>query len=150
MIITICSSIDFTPKILEIKEKLELKGHKVNIPFFSEKIFKKEISFEDFLKSKEENKGDTLLRQSQDINLTKRHLNLILKSDAILVLNLEKKGYDNYIGGNTLIEMGFAFGNDKKIFLYNSIPEKSEVIHYTDEIIDMNPIVINKNLELID
>lgn len=150
MIITICSSIDFTPKILEVKKELELKGHEVHIPFFSEKILRQEISFEEFLRLKKENKGDTILRQAQDINLTKRHLNLILKSDAILVLNLEKKGLENYIGGNTLIEMGFAFGNDKKIFLYNEIPEKSEVIHYTDEIIDMNPIVINKDLGLIE
>lgn len=37
----------------------------------------------------------------------------ICGSDAILVLNYDKKGIKNYIGGNTLMEMGFAHVHDK-------------------------------------
>jgi hypothetical protein len=44
------------------------------------------------------------------------------------------------------MELGFAYGFGKTIYLYNPIPEKSERIHYTDEIIAMKPIVINGNL----
>jgi nucleoside 2-deoxyribosyltransferase len=149
MIITICSSIDFTPEILKIKESLEKKGHIVNIPYFTQKIADGEMSYEEFLKIKAE-AGDILLRELESVDMIKRYWNFIKNSDAILVLNLTKKGIDNYIGGSTLMEMGFAYGHDKKIFLYNQIPERSERIHYVDEIIDMKPIVLGGNLEFID
>jgi uncharacterized membrane protein (UPF0127 family) len=54
-----------------------------------------------------------------------------LKSDAVLVLNYDRKGIKNYIGGNTLMEIGFAHVLNKKIYLMNPIPEiefyKSEI-----------------------
>ena len=45
------------------------------------------------------------------------------KSDCILVLNLTKNGIENYIGGNTFLEIGFAHVLGKKIYLYNNIPQ---------------------------
>lgn len=148
MKITICSSIDFTPKIIEIKKRLENGGHEVNVPYFTQKVIDKEVSYEEFMETKK-SKGDILLRKAQSIDLIKRHQKLIKNSNAILVLNLTKNGLDNYIGGNTLMEMGFAHVNDKKIFLFNKIPEKSERIHYIDEILDMNPAVLDGNLDKI-
>ncbi|MEI6835838.1 MAG: hypothetical protein WCK59_03310 [Candidatus Falkowbacteria bacterium] len=106
------------------------------------------MSYEEFLKIKAE-AGDILLRELESVDMIKRYWNFIKNSDAILVLNLTKKGIDNYIGGSTLMEMGFAYGHDKKIFLYNQIPERSERIHYVDEIIDMKPIALNGDLEKI-
>lgn len=50
------------------------------------------------------------------------HYKHICQSDAVLVVNLEKNGMKNYIGGNALIEMGQAYVNDKVIFLLNDIP----------------------------
>ena len=38
-------------------------------------------------------------------------------ADAVLVLNYDKKGIKNYIGGNTLMEIGFAHVLNQKIFL---------------------------------
>ncbi|MDD2516280.1 MAG: hypothetical protein PHF46_04770 [Candidatus Gracilibacteria bacterium] len=149
MIITICSSIDFSPKIIEVKTKLEKMGHTVNIPYFTQKMIDGEMTYEEYLESKEKNGGDILLRKSQQVDMIKRYWNLIKNSDAILVLNLEKKGIENYIGGSTLMEIGFAYGHDKKIFLFNPIPQKSERIHYVDEILDAKPIVINGNLNKI-
>jgi len=73
------------------------------------------------------------------------HYNEIINSDAILVLNFDKNGIKNYIGGNTLMELGFAHVHNKKIFLLNPIPE----MIYTDEIKAVQPIVINNNLNLI-
>jgi hypothetical protein len=73
------------------------------------------------------------------------HYNEILKNDAILVLNFDKNGIKNYIGGNTLIEMGQAYVNNKKIFLLNPVPD----MQYKDEIVAVEPIVINGNLKLI-
>ena len=45
MKIVICASIEFTPKILEVKSDLEKLGHQVEIPLFSQKIANQEISF---------------------------------------------------------------------------------------------------------
>jgi nucleoside 2-deoxyribosyltransferase len=149
MIITICSSVDFSPKLIEIKEELEKMGHQVNIPFFTQKIIDGEISYEEYLAAKEKNGGDILLREAQSVDMIKRYWDLIKNSDAILVLNLNKKGVDGYIGGSTFMEMGFAYGQEKKIFLFNSIPSRSERMHYVDEIMDMKPIVIDGDLTRI-
>ncbi len=148
MIITICSSVDFSPQIIELKQKLEEQGHQVNIPFFTEKIAAGAISQEEFLRIKVE-LGDIELRRSEATDMIKRYWDFIQNSDAILVLNLSKKGIDNYIGGSVLMEMGFAYGWNKKIFLFNPLPEKSERIHYVDELLDLKPIIINGDLSLI-
>lgn len=71
---------------------------------------------------------------------------LIKSGDAILVCNFDKNGIKNYIGGNTLMEIGFAHVNNKKIFLLNSIPDMS----YKDEIEAMEPTVINDDLSKIN
>jgi hypothetical protein len=76
----------------------------------------------------------------------RQHYDHILKSDAILIVNAEKKGKKNYIGGNCLMEMGMAYVNDKKIFLLNGIPKDSP---YADEILAMDPVCLNGDLAAI-
>jgi len=151
MIITLCSTVDFSPQIIEIKKQLEAMGHSVNIPFFTEKILNGEINYQDYMASKEKADGDIALRNEHaaSTDLFRRYWNFIQASDAILVINLNKKCVNGYIGGNALMEMGFAYGFGKKIYLYQSIPARSERMHYVDEIIDMDPIVINADLSLI-
>ena len=149
MVITICSSVDFSPQIISLKEKLGALGHAVNIPYFTQKIIEGKVNFDEYMRTKEQQSGDILLRQGQQTDMIRRYWNFIKNGDGILVLNLEKKGIPNYIGGSTLMEMGFAYGHEKKIFLYNPIPARSERMHYVDEIIDMDPTVINQDLSLI-
>ena len=74
------------------------------------------------------------------------HYNEILNSDAVLVLNFDKNGVKNYIGGNTLMEMDQAYVNDKKIFLLNSVPQTQ----YREEIEALEPIIINNDLSKIN
>ncbi|MBU2576238.1 MAG: hypothetical protein KKF50_00780 [Nanoarchaeota archaeon] len=57
MIITICSSVDFSPKIIEIKKILEEKGHKVNIPYFTQKIIDGKITYKDYIDKKKKMGG---------------------------------------------------------------------------------------------
>jgi len=145
MNIVICGSIDFTPKIKEIADILSDQGHKVDIPLTSQRIINGELILEDFLDEKKKN-GDTCFRESalrkiQD-DVIKHYYQKIADSDVILVLNLDKKGIPNYIGGNTFLEMGFAHVLNKKIYLYNNIPD----ISYTDEINTMKPIIIGGDL----
>lgn len=144
MKITICGSIAFTHEIKKTTDTLLKQGHQVEIPFMTKKILDGEISLEDFLKIKEE-KGDIDFRTSAEEDLIKRYFRLIKESDAILVLNYDKNGIKNYIGGNTLIEMAFAHVLDRQIFLLNPMPD----MQYKDEIEAMKPTVINGNLNLI-
>ena len=71
---------------------------------------------------------------------------LIKKMDGVLVLNFDKDNYKNYIGGATFLEMYDAFRMEKKIFMFNDIPEG---ILY-DEIDGFSPIIINGNLDLVE
>ncbi len=75
------------------------------------------------------------------------HYKHICESDAVLIVNLEKNGIKNYIGGNGLIEMGQAYVNNKKIFLFNDIPTD---LPYTAEIECMDPICLKGDLNNIN
>ena len=75
----------------------------------------------------------------------RKSLEIIKKMDAVLVLNYDKNGNKNYIGGATFLEMYEAFMNDKKIYLYNDIPEGM----LYDEIEGFSPVILHGNLDLI-
>lgn len=69
----------------------------------------------------------------------------IENNDAVLVLNFEKNGTPNYIGGATFIEMYDAFRLGKKIYLYNDIPTGI----LSDEINGFHPLLIDGQLDKI-
>ena len=145
MKIVICASVDFTYKIKEIADVLLKQEHRVKLPFYSQKILDGEVSLEEYLRIKQKD-GDIDFRKKAETDLIKRHFHLIKNSDAILVLNVDKDGVKNYIGGNTFLEMGFAYILDKKIFLLNEIPD----ISYQDEVKAMQPIIINGDFRKIN
>lgn len=51
-------------------------------------------------------------------DLIREHFRNIDRSDAILVINYEKKGVPGYVGGNTFLEMGHAFSQGKRFSCY--------------------------------
>lgn len=146
MKIVICASVVFSDKIIEIEEVLKKQGHTVDIPFITKMIKEKQISFEQYKKDKEAT-GDIKYREAyQDqVDMIKRYYTLIGGSDAILVLNYTKNDVENYIGGSVLMEMGFAYVQDKKIYLLNPIPTMS----YSDELKDTKPIILNGDLSKV-
>lgn len=133
MKIAICASMAFAKEMIQIKKELEVLGHEVQIPENSEKFVNGEVSIED--------KWEKI-----EVDPLRVYFEEIKNSDAILVINKTKNNIENYIGGNSLIEMAFAYVLKKKIFLLNNIPK----IQYTDEIECMKPIVINNNLNEIN
>ena len=66
--------------------------------------------------------------------------------DAILILNYDRKGIENYIGGNAFLDLGYAHHIDIKKFLLNPIPN---IDLYRTEIEAMNPIILHGDLTLI-
>lgn len=69
----------------------------------------------------------------------------IKNMDAVLVLNFNKNGQENYIGGATFLEIYDAFRMNKKIFFINNIPNNM----LKDELIGFNPTIIGSDLTKI-
>ncbi len=132
MKIAICGSMSLAKEMVAVKKELEIIGHKVVIPENTERYASQELSIE----SKWEKMESDVIRN---------YFEKIKEVDAILVINQDKNGIENYIGGNGLIEIAFAHVLNKKIFLLNPIPKLS----YSDEIEAMKPITINSDLGLI-
>lgn len=145
MKITIIVSIEKVDKAIKITDELIRLGHKLEYPHTMIRIMKGEMSLSEFKRIKKEQGGDYNFRKQSKINYIKRYFNKIKESDAVLILNFTKNGIKNYIGGNALMELGFAYVLGKIIYLYNPIPK----MPYTDEIKDVNPIVINGDLSKI-
>ena len=140
MIITICGSVAFRKEMVEFRDSLNSMGHVGIIsPVMEELALGKNEELMNLINSDH-------AKAKKEGGYIKWYYEAILKSDAILVLNLDKKGIKNYIGGNTLMEMGFAHVHDKKIFLLNPPPQD---VSYTDEIKAMMTDVINGDLQKI-
>ncbi|MFH1854847.1 MAG: hypothetical protein ABH810_00315 [bacterium] len=142
MKIVICGSIELSDKIIEVADKLEARGLEVKIPQSTMKIRKGELTLDEFRALKKKHGGDFVMRKQANFDFITDYYNKIKDSDGILVLNLDKNGIENYIGGNALMELGFARVLGKKIYLYNPIPQ----MFYTDEIRAVEPTVINGDL----
>lgn len=136
MKITICGSMTCSRKMVEIEKKLLELGHTVVLPPHTEEY----VEFDSLEKMHSES---TKNKVKED--LIHDYFNKIKSSDAVLVVNEKRYNTDNYIGGNSFLEMGFAHVLNKKIFLLNPVPE----ISYRDEIKAMGPIILNGNLDLI-
>lgn len=133
-ILIICSK-SFYNKIPEIKKSLEAKGHRITLPNCYD-----DSSAEDRYKELGNSK-----HSKWKAKMIRRSLNLIKNSDAVLVLNFNKDGVENYIGGATFLEMYDTFCLGKKIFLYNNIPDGI----LADEINGFSPIIIEGDLKKI-
>lgn len=134
--ITICSSVNFYRQAIEIQAQLEDKGFKVLLPATAE-VMKESGDYE-------VSHYKTWFGDANDYHkktdLMNRHFAKITQGDAILVLNYEKNGQQNYIGGNVLMEMAVAFYLKKQIFILNELPEESS---YLEEIIGLEPVVLH-------
>ena len=136
MKIVICGSMTSSREMLEIGNRLREFNHEVVLPDFTEEYAK--------LSSQGEMHKESAKNKIEH-DLIRGYFEEIKKSDAILVCNFDKNGVKNYIGGNTFLEMGFAHVLRKKIFLLNPIPESS----YRDELVAMQPVILDGDLEKI-
>ena len=138
MKIMICCSTTFYDRVEEISNKLISKGYSVIYPNgYLENNFEldENVSDEEY---------SSFFR-----NMYQESIDKIKEIDAILVLNYDKNKngdiYKNYIGASTFLEMYEAFMNNKKIFLFNEIPENM----LFDEIKSFQPTIIKGNIENI-
>lgn len=135
MKITICGSMSAAKKIMEVENRLKENGDEIILP---ESV---ELYAEGKLSARDDEPAHKIAN-----DLIRDHYNKIVSSDAILVVNENKNGIENYVGGNTFLEIGFAYILRKPIYLLNPIPEVS----YKDEIIAMQPIILNGDFNEIN
>ncbi len=142
MKITICGSIQFTKEMKELSDKLVEKGHVVEIPDGAMRILSGERTMKEHLESVDKGEG---YKAKMKYDAIRKYFEKIKESDCVLIANYTKKNIEGYIGGNTFLEIGFAYVLRKPIYLLYPIPEMA----YKDEIIVMSPIVINGDLDKI-
>lgn len=126
----------FTEKMLEVRDKLVNLGHEA----FVADLYKSLVGKSD------EEKEKIKLHQKYKMDAIREFWRMMQGADAVLVLNYDKGGVQNYIGGNTLMEIGFAHVLNQKIFLLNPIPE---IPYYKTEIEAVKPVIINGDFSLI-
>ena len=134
--ITICSSVNFYRQVVKLQEELNKLDLNVIVPAMATKM-KESGDFEVSHYKTWFNDANDYHKKAQ---LMRNHFAEVEKADAILVLNYEKRGIQNYIGGNVLMEMSLAFWLNKPIFILNEIPEESA---FEEEIKGMEPIVLH-------
>ncbi len=137
MKIVICGSMSFACQMIDVKKELLKNSCEVVLPKNIEKYAEKVLTEENVYESTKNKIEEDLIRY---------HFKEIKNANAILVVNVDKRGIKNYLGGNSFLEMGFAHVLDKKIFLLNEIPDVS----YKDEIEAMQPIILNGDLSRIN
>ena len=137
--IVICSSASFYEKIFPIQKALRKFGYKVIIPITAHRMKKSNNFNVDSYKTWHNNPNDYRKKKA----LMDGHFKKIIKGDAILVTNFDKKGIRGYIGGNTLMEIAIAYHYKKPIFILNNIAEDLAI---KEEIYGVNPIFIKGDL----
>ncbi len=135
MKIFIIASKSFYDKVPEVKKALEEKGHEITLPNSYDNPF-----LEEEIKKKSEAEHASFKKEMYELSEK-----TIRNCDAVLVLNFEKHGVKNYIGGATFLEMYNAFRFGKKIYIYNDIP----LGYLRDEIAGFAPILLNGDLTTI-
>jgi len=136
MKIGIIGSMQFTERMVEMREKLIALGHDAFLTDLHEPMIGKSDAEKEKIK----------LFQKEYQDAIRIFWNKMQGADAVLVLNYDKNGVRNYIGGNTLMEIGFAHVLNQKIYFLNPVPDIS---YYKTEIEAMQPMILNGDLSLI-
>lgn len=134
MKIAICASMVFTEEMLKAKVQLEKLGHKIFVSSFAKHYVGKSVKQKEKLTLFHKNNKDAI----------REFWKKIKNCDVILVLNYDRHGIKNYIGGNTLMEIGFAHVLNKRIFLLNPVPK---IRYYESEIKATRPTILNGDIK---
>lgn len=127
----------FHKEMRHVQKELEQVGHVVFVP--------KSIELMDTIGYVHPEIDEAKVAAKIQHDFIREHFKKIDKSDAILVLNYDKNGIKNYIGGNTFLEIGLAYWLGKSMYLLNPIPD----MDYITELHAMRPTVIDGDLSKI-
>ncbi|MSR70632.1 hypothetical protein EXS62_01170 [Candidatus Kaiserbacteria bacterium] len=153
MKITVCGSIAFYKDMEAARDDLLALGHEVKIPQLALEV-PQQFGGGDkvyFGKYVEDNGGIDSFPVGHELwdlkeSAIRDHYEKINWGEAILVVNPEKRGVAGYVGGNTLMEMGVAFFQQKPIYILHPV---SSELSYKQEIYGMKPVVLEGDLSKI-
>ena len=136
MKIGVIGSMQFTDKMIKVRDKLQELGHDAFITDLHKSMIGKTDDEIEKIK----------LHQKYNMDAIREFWRMMQGADAVLVLNLDKNGIKNYVGGNTLMEIGFAHVLNQKVFMLNPIPEMP---YCKTEIEAVKPIILNGDFSKI-
>ncbi|HSW79496.1 MAG TPA: hypothetical protein VLG47_01845 [Candidatus Saccharimonadales bacterium] len=139
-VITICSSSSFYKQANDLQEELEKMGYEVLVPNMATAM-KLENNYE---RKFYQPWLDDPTQYDVKADLMRGHFDKVAKADAVLIINGEKNGQKNYIGGNVLMEMGLAFHLGLPIYIFYDVPEESKLM---EEIRGMLPILMKGDVQ---
>lgn len=140
--ITLCASAAHYRHVIDVEKQLKQLGYRVKVPKTA-RVMARSGNFDvDQHKTWYQNQADYKVKTQ----LMKHHIAKVIASDAILVVNDEKRAMPGYIGGNVLIEMALAFHYRKPIFILNAI---SDQLPIAEEVYGMNPMFLDGDLKII-
>ena len=108
MKITICGSMSVSKEMVDVEQKLIALGHTVILPEFTHNYAEMDTIDKMHTES---------AKNKVKYDLIRGYFDKIKESDTVLIVNVNRKGIDGYIGGNSFLEMGFAHILNKPIYL---------------------------------
>lgn len=136
MKIVICGSMSASKEMMDAKAVLEGMGHSVVVPKNTELYASGSLMPENAHES---------THNKIEYDLIRGYYDLIDGCDTVLVVNADKRGVKNYVGGNTFLEAAFAHVLGKKLYFMNDIPEMS----YSDELAALQPEILMGDVSAI-
>lgn len=140
MKITLCGSIVFTDEMKSIANEWESLGHEEKFPPLEFRLSNSSIvkSREYYLHKKQSKETNETTGKMVHQNIV-NHYKKIDWVEAIRACNYDNYGVVNYLGQNTLIEMGVAKSMNNKINLLHPIPD----VPWKEEILGIQSAVIS-------
>ena len=151
MRITLCGSVIFIEAMKMLKHELTAQGHEVQMP---PEVVRDgqgcEIHVTEFYRLRQAESalasdGEVGAPTSPNAWIWERkaqamrtHFEKVAWAELVIVTNYTKNGVRDYIGANTLMEMGLAFHLRIPIILLNTVPD----IPAREEILGMRPYVL--------
>jgi len=136
MKIAVAGSMQYIEQMVDVCQQLEKMGHTVFTSKFKDA----------YVGKSDEEKEQQKLHDKAKNDAIREFWKPMQDADALVVVNLDKHGIKNYIGGNAFLEMGFAHVLNQKIYLMNPIPDMP---YYGTEIVAMQPTVLNGDLSKV-
>ena len=137
MKITICGSMHFASEMKQVQADLEAMGHEVLVPIDTD-VHVADPTLKDA--------GARETAHNEAFNVHHDHYEKIMASDAILVLNYDKKGIVGYIGASTTMEIGVASAHHKQIYVWQT-PDPQVLV--ADDLFELSAIIIEQDLSTI-
>lgn len=81
-------------------------------------------------------------------DIDKENFDLVVASDAFLVLNHPKNDIEGYIGGATLMEIGLCRHFNIPVILLHPLPSK-DILRYALEVEITKPLILDGNIQNI-